>query len=97
MSFTVDPSPQVLRAVSTCSQAQRDFFKDQVLPILSEDPYHFRDVIQKNVDGDGRVFYQYYDGLIPLVFTYRVYPPEEDWHPNNPGYVPIVKAELPWW
>jgi len=35
-------------------------------------------VIQKAIDGEGRVFYQYYDGLIPLVFIYRVYPPEDE-------------------
>jgi len=96
VSFTVDPSPQVLGAVNSCSSAQQDFF-EQVRSILSETPYHFRDVIQKNIDSAGRVFYQYYDGVIPLVFTYRVYPPEEDWIPGHPGYVPITKAEKPWW
>lgn len=96
MSFKVDPSPQVLLAVNSCSSAQQEFFK-QVRSILSENPFHFRDVIQKNIDGDGRVFYQYYDGVIPLVFTYRVYPSEEDWIPGHTGYVPITKAEKPWW
>ncbi len=96
MSFTVAPSPEVLRAVSSCSPAQQEFFK-QVCSILSENPYHFRDVIQKNTDGDGRVFYQYYDGVIPLVFTYRVYPSEEDDVGGHTGYVPITRAEKPWW
>ncbi len=54
-------------------------------------------MIQRNVDARGRVFYQYYDGIIPLVFTYRVYPPEEDWEEGAPGYVPITNAEVPWW
>ena len=97
MSFTVDPSPRVRRAVSTCTPAQQDFFWHQVCAILAESPYEFRDVIQRNVDGKGRVFYQYYDGIIPLVFTYRVYPPEEDWREGAAGYVSVTNAEAPWW
>lgn len=96
MSFVVDPSPRVRLAISRCSPAQQEFFK-QVCEILAENPYAFRDVIQKNIDGAGRVFYQYYDGVIPLVFTYRVYPPESDWAPGKPGYVPITDAQQPWW
>jgi len=97
LSFTVDPSPLVRRAVSACTPSQQDFFWQQVCAILAENPYRFGDVIQRNVDGRGRVFYQYYDGIIPLVFTYRVYPPEEDWPDGAPGYVPITNAEAPWW
>ncbi len=92
----MDPKPQVLHAVSLCSVSQQDFFK-QVVSIISESPYEFRDVIQKHIAGDGRAFYTYYDGIIPLVFTYRVYPSEEDWTEGQPGYVPITKAEEPWW
>jgi hypothetical protein len=68
-----------------------------VRAILAEDPYRFRDLIQKNIAGDGRVFYQYYDGVIPLVFTYRVFPAEADWAVGHAGYVSIVRAEKPWW
>ena len=86
----------MLRAVSTLTPAQQDFFR-QVCEILAENPYHFRDVIQSNVDARGRVFYQYYDGIIPLVFTYRVYPPAKDWQEAAAGYVSITGAEAPWW
>ncbi len=92
----MDPSPQVLRALSSCTAAQRDFF-EQVRSILEENPYRFRDIIHKDVDGRGRIFYQYYNGVIPLVFTYRVYPAEEDWKSDDPGYVSITRAERPWW
>jgi hypothetical protein len=96
VSFTVEPMPDVLQAVSNCSPSQRDFF-DQVMSILSQTPYEFREVIQRHVGADGRVFYTYYDGVIPLVFTYRVYPPKEEWAEGQPRYVPITRAERPWW
>jgi hypothetical protein len=54
-------------------------------------------VIQQSIDGRGRVFYQYYDGIVPLVFTYRVYPPEEHWTEGSPGYVRLQHAGTPWW
>ena len=65
--------------------------------ILAENPYHFRVLIQKNVDGRGRTFYQYYDGVIPLVFSYRIYPPEEEWVPGQAGFVAITRADNAWW
>lgn len=97
MSFTVEPSPAVLDAISACTSTQPDFFWRQICAIFAENPYRFRDVIQRNVDARGRVFYQYYDGIVPLVFTYRVYPPEEEWREGAPGFVPITNAEDPWW
>jgi hypothetical protein len=96
VSFAVDLSPQVIDALSRCSPAQQDFFR-HVRSILQENPYRFRDVIQRNVSGDGRVFYQYYDGIIPLVFLYRVFPPEENWDEGQPGYVFIRRAHTPSW
>ena len=97
MSFTVQPDPRVRLAVSRLTRPQRAFF-EQVLAILKENPYRFRDLVQRCVWADGRVFYQYYDGVIPLVFLYRVFPPEEsDWEPGEPGFVYIFDSERPWW
>jgi hypothetical protein len=94
--FVVEVTPQVIDALSKRSPAQRDFFS-QVRSILRENPYRFRDIIQRNVGGDGRIFYQYYDGIIELVFLYRVYPPEEDWREGQPGFVLITRAVEPSW
>jgi hypothetical protein len=96
MSFKVDPDPQVLQAVSRLSATLQDFYT-QVLSILEENPYRFRDLIHKNTSGDGRVFYQYFDGIIPLVFLYRVIPPEHDWTEGDPGFVYIFEATPAWW
>jgi hypothetical protein len=52
--------------------------------------------VHKNIYGDGRVFYQYYDGIIPLAFLYTVIPAEEDWQPGDDGHVAITLAEPPW-
>ena len=97
MSFVIDPAPEVLQAVSRCSSAVQWFYRTQVVSILAENPYVFREVIQRHVRGDGREFYTYYDGIVPLVFTYRVYPPRDDWQEGAPGYVRIARAEVPWW
>jgi hypothetical protein len=96
VSFEVDPAPEVLQTVRrVCSRPQQLFFH-QVLSILSETPYRYRDCVHKNIYGDGRVFYQYYDGIIPLAFLYTVIPAEEDWQPGDDGHVAITLAEPPW-
>jgi hypothetical protein len=98
VSFTVEPLPEVLQVVDeTCTPPQKTFFDEQILSILREYPYEFLDVIQEHISGDGRSFYTYYDGIVPLVFTYRVFPPKDDWTPGAAGYVPIIKADQPWW
>jgi hypothetical protein len=97
VGFVVDPSPTVLQAVSRLSPTIQRFFRQQVLAILSEDPYRFRDVILRHIAADGRAFYTYYDGIVPLVFVYRVYPGEQEWERGAPGYGAITGAEQPWW
>ena len=96
MSFTVETAPEVLDAVHSLSPALQDFFS-QVVSILEETPYRFHELIQRAIDGQGDVFYQYYDGVIPLVFIYRVYPPQDEWSPGQPGLVWIRKAQPPLW
>ena len=96
MRFVVDPSPRVLQEISRCTKAQQDFFS-QVVSILEQTPYEFHSITQKNIDSKGRDFYQYYDGIMPLVFLYRVYPRQDFWPPDIEGYVRITKAEAPWW
>jgi hypothetical protein len=96
VGFRVDQDPRIAEALSRCTPAQRDFFR-QVLEILAESPYRFRDLIHRNVWADGRAFYQYYDGIIPLVFLYRVYPREEDFDESVRGYVYIFDAVVAWW
>lgn len=96
MSFTVELSPAVLDALSTLPQPLRDFVPE-IRGILSSSPYKFHALIYKNFDAQGRVFYQSFDGIIPLVFLYRVYPPEEEWHEGEPGYVYVARAERAWW
>lgn len=72
--FIVDPSAQVLEALARLKPAERRWFTE-IRSILAENPYRFRDIIQQNIDARGRIFYQYYDGVLPLVLLYRVYPP----------------------
>jgi hypothetical protein len=97
MSFVVEVAPEVRRAVDALSPSISAFFQEQVRPILSESPYGYRDLIQTAHDSRGRRFYQYYDGIVPLVFLFRVYPDEDRWAPGERGFVYVFKAEDPWW
>lgn len=92
MTFVVESDPEVLRTVSALSPVLQDFFKQQVVSILRETPYEFREIIQAGYDDLGRLYHRYYDGIIPLVFQYRVYPPVTEWVDGQPGYVWIMSA-----
>ncbi len=96
MSFKVEQDLRVVQTVSRLSKPIQDFYL-QVLSILEENPYRFRELIHRNIAADGRVFYQYFDGIIPLVFLYRVIPPAEEWSEGDPGFVYIFEATPAWW
>jgi len=77
VNFVVLPAHQVTLTVSRYSTALQDHFK-RIIHLLEEDPYPSRPFgdIEAFRDSRGRDFYQFFDGIIPVVFQYRVYTPD---------------------
>jgi hypothetical protein len=84
VKYKVVPAPAVTLAVSFLSDSLQWFFKNQIIPILEDDPYPspMFPLIEERTGDDGRAFYQYFDGIVPLVFQYRVYRSDVDWQPG---------------
>ncbi len=84
MKFRTIPDPGVTLAVSFLTPAQQQFYRQQILPALEDDPFPVdrSSLIESRIDDDGRVFYQYYDGIVPLVFQYRVFLADVDSQPR---------------
>ena len=74
MSFVVVSDLPVLQVVSTYSEPLRYHFQ-QICTLLAENPYPSRKFapIRETTDANGRTFYQYFDGIIPVLFHYRVF------------------------
>ena len=80
MSFHVVPDPQVSLAISSLSGNLQDFYKTQILPPLARNPYPSPDnpLIEIRTAKDGSPYYQYYDGIVPLVIQYFIRPLPDD-------------------
>ena len=91
MSFAVVPDHQVSLAVSSLSLALQDFYNQQIVPRLREQPYPVAGdpLIESRIATDGSMYYQYHDGIVPLVFQYFVQPLPED---PGTGVVYIARA-----
>ena len=93
MSFVVIPAHSVTFAVSVLHSATQGFYP-QIISILEENPYpspRFAP-IEARRDRRGRTYYQYFDGIVPLVFQYRVYTHDLD---PQMGMVWIARALFP--
>ena len=90
MSFVVVQAQQVNLAVSDLSDAMRYQFR-QIVSLLASNPYPSDDFspIEARTGTDGREYYQYFDGIVPLVLQYRVYAHDAV---SNEGMVWLARA-----
>lgn len=93
MSFVVYLAHQVEQAVSELAPPLQWHFT-QIVEILIEDPFphpKFYPIKEFWLVG-GPNFYEYFDGIVPLVFQYRVYTSDVE---GVRGMVYISKAIAP--
>ncbi len=92
MKFRIVPDQDVLDAISLLSPALQSWYSTQVAPILEDDPHPYIGfpLIKEYLAPDGRPFYEYYDGVLPLILQYRVF--ESDAPDERPGMIWLAAA-----
>jgi hypothetical protein len=79
VSYVVVTAPRVSLTVSRYSASHQAHFR-AIVRILADNPYPSPDFapIEERTSREGRRYFQYFDGIVPLVLQYRVYEPDVD-------------------